>query len=250
VTTPVSRADIGATAPTAQVRALAAVTRHLSHDFLGGPRPLRLAWVINFQKLGTAPFVGLLMLAYGNTTAAAWIYLALHGSYGVCWVIKDVAFPDRRFQERVTVGGAVMSFALVLGLYWVAPWLLISGVLGPAHGEPAVALLAFAVALHTVGLAVMIGADAQKHFTLRERSGLITGGLFARTRHPNYLGEMMIYASYALIVRHWIPWAILAWVWGMVFYPNMRLIEASIARYPGFAEWKRRTGMVLPSLRR
>jgi hypothetical protein len=34
----------------------------------------------------------------------------------------------------------------------------------------------------------------------------------------------------------------------MVFYPNMRLVEASIARYPGFAAWRRRTGMVLPSV--
>jgi hypothetical protein len=30
----------------------------------------------------------------------------------------------------------------------------------------------------------------------------------------------------------------------------MRLVEASIARYPGFAAWRRRTGMVLPSLLR
>jgi steroid 5-alpha reductase family enzyme len=204
--------------------------------------------VINFQKLGTAPFVALLMLAYGNTSAAAWVYLALHGSYGVCWVIKDLAFPDRRWQERVTFGGALMSFVLVLGLYWVAPWLLISSALGPDHGQPPAALLAGAIALHTVGLAIMIGADAQKHFTLHARPGLITDGLFSRTRHPNYLGEMMIYASYALIVRHWIPWAILAWVWGAVFYPNMRMIEASIARYPGYAAWRRRTGMVIPNL--
>lgn len=248
MTAPADPTRIGAAAPTAQIRALAALTRYLSHDFLGGPRLLRLSWVINFQKLGTAPFVAVLMLVYGNSSAAAWVYLALHGSYGVCWVLKDLAFPDRRWQERVTLGGALMSFVLVLGLYWVAPWLLISGVLGPAHGEPATALLAGAIALHTVGLAVMIGADAQKHFTLRARPGLIADGLFSRTRHPNYLGEMMIYASYALIVRHWIPWAILAWVWGAVFYPNMRMVEASIARYPGYAEWRRRTGMVLPSV--
>ena len=46
---PADPSRIGAAAPTAQVRALAALTRYLSHDFLGGPRLLRLSWVINFQ---------------------------------------------------------------------------------------------------------------------------------------------------------------------------------------------------------
>lgn len=236
--------------PALAIRALARLNRFLSHDFLGGPRIVKLAWVINLQKLGTAPFVVLLMLWYHNRSTAAWVYLALHGTYGLCWVLKDVAFPDRAWQDRVTFGGALMSFLLVLGPYWIAPWLLISGVLGPDHPAPTRPLLAAAIALHTLGVALMLSADAQKYFSLRYRRGLITDGLFARIRHPNYLGEMMIYAAYALLVRHWIPWVILVWVWGVVFYVNMRMIEASLARYPGFPEWTRRSGMLLPRWRR
>lgn len=234
--------------PSPLVAAMAAWNRHLSQDFLGGPRPFTLASVIDAQKGTTLLFVAALMLAYRNGSPAAWVYLALHGTYGLCWLLKDRAFPDARWNVRVTVGGAVMTWLLVLGLYWVIAFLAVSDVLEPRPPASS-ALLAAAIALHTFGLALMIAADAQKHFTLRLRRGLIEDGLFRRIRHPNYLGEMMIYAAYALVARHWLAWAILAWIWSGVFLVNMRMIEASLARHPGWAAYRARTGMLLPRLR-
>jgi steroid 5-alpha reductase family enzyme len=218
---------------------------YLLRDFLGGRRWVRTSWVINAQKGGTALFVAGLMWVYGNMSPEAWIYLALHGTYGICWIVKDLAFPDGRWRERITFTGAFLAFALVLGLYWVFPWLLISDVLQPR--EPAsMALLAGAVALHTFGLVLMVGADAQRFFTLRARPGLITDGMFRFVRRPNYLGEMMVYGSYALLVRHWIPWVILAWVWLAVFLPQMLMTDASLSRHPGWAAYRARTGLLLP----
>lgn len=234
--------------PAARVfRLQAALNRYMSEDFLGGPRVLKLAWVVNFQKGGTAPFVLSLMAAYGNWSAEAFTYLALHGSYGLLWIVKDVVFPDPNWQKKVTFGGALNAFALVLGPYWAMPFLVVSGTLGPrAAASPA--LLGAAVALHTIGVAVMFGADAQKYFTLAHARGLITTGFFARIRHPNYLGEMMLYGAYALLVRHWIAWAILGWVWLQVFLPNMKNKEASMSRYPEWDAYAARTGMLLPRL--
>ncbi len=116
----------------------------------------------------------------------------------------------------------------------------------------------------------MIGADVQKNAILAARRsgsgdegrgdarggppasssgpGLITTGFFARTRHPNYLGEMLIYGSFTTVVNHWIPWLILAAVWGLFFLPNMLAIEASLSRYPGYEAWRKRTGFVLPKV--
>lgn len=230
------------------VRSIRSLTTYLSEDFLGGPRVVRLAWVVNFQKGLTWAWVAALMAAFGNSTTAAWVYLALHGSYGLCWLMKDAAFPDPRWRTRVTFGGGLMAFLLVLGPYWLFPWLLISGALG-ARPEPPAPLLAGAIALHTVGVAVMLSADCQKFFTRRYRPGLVDEGMWARTRHPNYLGEMMIYASYALLVRHWMPWAILLWVWTVVFLPSMVAQEASLARHAGWRAYRARTGFLLPRLR-
>lgn len=223
------------------------VTNQSALGFLGGPRPLRLGTLISVQKGATGPFVLGLMWVYGTWTAAAWTYLALHGGYGVCWLIKDRVFPDPRWEVRITVGGAALALVSVLGLYWVLPWLLVSGAAGPPE-RPAW-LLAVAVSGHTVGLALMLGADAQRYFTLRERAGLITDGFFARTRNPNYLGEMMIYGSYGLLAAHWVAGAILAWVWLGLFLPNMLVKDASLSRYSGWAAWKARTGLLLPRVR-
>jgi protein-S-isoprenylcysteine O-methyltransferase Ste14 len=222
------------------------VVQYLSRDVLGGPRVLKLAWVINAQKAGTIPFIAALMWGYENTSAAAWVYLGLHGGYGLAWFVKDLVVPDRGWQQRVTFGGALLSFLLVLGPYWVFPWLLISGVLGPAHPQPTPALMAACIGIFTVGLTLMIGADAQKNATLAVRPGLITGGFYARTRHPNYLGEMLIYASFALMVRHWIPWAILGFIWTFVFMTNIAAQELSLSRHPDWADYKQRTGLLLP----
>jgi hypothetical protein len=148
------------------------VVQYLSRDAFGGPRVLKLAWVINAHKAGTAPFIAGLMWWYGNTTIAAWVYLGLHGSYGLSWLIKDMALPDRGWQQRVTFGGAAMSFLLVLGPYWVMPWLLVSGVLGPGHPQPTAALMAACIVLFTIGVTLMLGADARKKEQGRAASGL------------------------------------------------------------------------------
>ncbi|MGB1142718.1 MAG: methyltransferase family protein, partial [Halioglobus sp.] len=208
----------------------------------------KFAWVINFQKAGTFVFLGLLMAWYGNTSMAAWVYLALHGSYGLIWVMKDVAFPDPNWQTRITIGGGINAFLGVLGWYWVFGWLLISGTAQPVYPLPEPYWFMLCITLHTLGCAIMIAADAQKYFTLKFQRGLITTGMFRHVRHPNYLGEMMIYGSYALMVWHWLPPLVLAWVWGGLFAVNMTLKEASMSRYPEWAAYRARTGWLLPGL--
>jgi protein-S-isoprenylcysteine O-methyltransferase Ste14 len=241
----VNMATTAAVAPPWILARWHAFTRYLAEDFLGGPKVLKLAWVINFQKGGTFVVIGLLMWLWQNVTTAAWVYLSLQGTYGFCWILKDLAFPDRNWQRRVTFGGAATAFLLVLGPYWVLAFLMISDVLGspPTPSDP---LLAFAVCLHTLGVGLMLASDAQKHFTLKFRPGLIEGGFFRFVRHPNYLGEIMIYSSYALLVGHWSAWAILACVWVGLFVPNMLMKEYSLSRHPQWAAYKARTGMLLP----
>ena len=221
-------------------------TTWLSQDCGGGPRPWKLAWVINFQKGGTFFFLGLLIWHYHNTSPAAWLYLALHGTYGLVWLLKDLAFPDPSWQKRVTILGGLMAFSTVLGPYWLFGWLLISGTAQPVYPLPAGAWFCLCVSLCLFGSALMIAADAQKYFTLRVQKGLITDGVHRYIRHPNYLGEMLIYGSFALLVWHWLPPLVLAWVWLLVFAPNMILKEASLSRYPGWADYRRRSWWLLP----
>ena len=239
-----------ATAAPAQAPAWALAMRRLStwisRDFGGGPRPWKLAWVVNFQKCGTFFFLGALMAWYGNTSTAAWIYLALHGGYGLVWLLKDMTVPDPSWQERVTIGGGINAFLFVLGPYWLFGWLLISGVSKPHYPLPEPMWFCLCITLCLLGAVFMIAADAQKFYTLRVKRGLITDGLHRYVRHPNYLGEMMIYGSFAMMVWHWFPVLVLAWVWCGLFAVNMLLKEASMSRYPEWAAYKQRSWWLIP----
>ncbi len=39
---------------------------------------------------------------------------------------------------------------------------------------------------------------------------------------------------------------VLAWIWGTLFATNMAMKEASLSRYPGWAEYKRRSWWLVP----
>lgn len=225
-----------------------AISNYLSQDCLGGPRPWKFAWVVNFQKAGTFIFLGLLMAWYQNTSTAAWIYLALHGSYGVVWLIKDLAFPDPNWQKRITIVAGINAFLFVLGPYWLFGWLLISGISQPHYPLPDAAWYALCISVCVIGCVIMIAADAQKYFTLRVKRGLITDGMHRYVRHPNYLGEIMIYGSFALLVWHWLPVIVLAWVWLGLFAVNMVMKEASMSRYPEWADYKKRSWWLVPGI--
>lgn len=213
----------------------------LSDDAFGGPKVLKASWVINLQKGGTLAFVLGLMWAFDCWTPTAWTYAALHGSYGLCWLIKDAAFPDPNWEKRVTFGGAFFMWAGALGLYWVAPVLIVT-----RRIEAPPWLLGAASLTYALGVVLMMGSDAQKYFTLKVKRGLITDGFFARIRHPNYLGEMLLYGSFAALSMHWAPWAVLAFVWLAVFVPNMLAKERSMSRYPEWAAYVRTTGFLWP----
>jgi len=57
---------------------------------------------------------------------------------------------------------------------------------------------------------------------------------------------MATYCSFALMVWNWLPFVVLAWIWGGLFAVNMRLQEASMSRYPEWHQYKRDTWLLLP----
>ena len=58
----------------------------------------------------------------------------------------------------------------------------------------------------------------------------------------------MIYGSFAPMVSHWLPVVVLALVWTGLFAVNMVNMEASLSRYPEWAEYKRRSWWLLPPI--
>lgn len=73
--------------------------------------------------------------------------------------------------------------------------------------------------------------------------------MFALTRNPNYLGEILMYAAFNLLAPHWLPWVASGVIWMQLFLVNTLRKDRSLSRYPGHTEWVRQTALLLPSLR-
>lgn len=197
---------------------------------------------INLHKGLTFFFILALMVAYHNFTIGPWVYLALHGSYGFMWLLKDRIYPDKRWEQEIPIGLGIFSFGLI-SLYWVAPFILIS-----SGSVPPPPLIAAAIFLNLMGIFLHYVSDAQKYYTLKYHPGLITEGFFARSRNINYLGEILIYVALAMLTQHWLPFLILTVFFAGVFIPGMLNKDQSLSRYPEFADYKARSGLLLPPL--
>ena len=227
---------------------LRSLTQYLTEDLLGGPKLWKFAWVINFQKAGTLFYVLALMMFYQNFRIESWLYLALHGGYGVVWLIKDLCFPDAAWQKKITFAGGLLAFFGVLFWYWVMAWLLISSSTIPNYPIGNHLWFFLCILFCLIGCVIMVVADAQKYYTLRVQKGLIKDGIHRYIRHPNYLGEMMIYGSFAMLVWHWLAFIIIGVVWLFVFIPNMLAKEQSLSRFPQWKSYKKTSGWILPFL--
>lgn len=214
---------------------------HVIMDLGGGRRYFQLDHLINAQKVVTLFFIFGLMNYYDNFSTAAWVYLGLHGVYGYTWLVKDLAFPNSTFAKPTTLWAMFALYGVLGPAYWCLPWLFIS-----LHIEPSGPILFAAIFIHTLGVSWMASADLQKNCIMRYQKGLITNGVFAYTRNPNYLGEIMIYWSYALLVAHWLGWVVMTGQLFLFFLPRMLVKDASISRHPGFEEYEKRSGLLIP----
>lgn len=202
---------------------------------------LRMKHFIDSHK-GATPIAVLGLIWYHQRwdNATAWVYLGLHGTYGVLWVLKSAIFGDRNWEAKTTLPAGLGIWG-GLTLYWIAPWLITSRDLRAPTW-----LLGAAVAVYALGVFFHFTSDMQKHATLAIRPGLITTGLFARCRNPNYFGELLIYLGFGVLAMHWLPLTILGVFVVGYWIPQMRRKDRSLSRYPEFADYARRSTLFIP----
>ena len=204
---------------------------------------MQVGTYIDLHKALVIPVVLALMGYYHNWSTDAFAYLGMHGSYSLLWLVKQRTYRDVRFDQRVHPLAGILFIFLPLAGYYVAPYLLIS-----RHITVPPALVGLSVFVFTFGVFLHFVSDAQKFYTLQFRKGLIREGLFSRMRNPNYLGEILIYLGYATMSMHWLPFLILAgWVFGF-FVRNMLAKDRSLARHPGFEDYRKSSGLLFPKL--
>lgn len=203
---------------------------------------MKLKFFIDTHKGLTFIFILGLMAFYRQwDNSTAWVYLALHGTYGLLWVMKSRIFPDRNWEKKTSLWFGLLSWA-ALTLYLIPAWLVNWRAV---HAPPW--LLALSVSLYAFGVFFHFVADMQKFTALRlQPDRLITDGMMALSRNINYFGEFLIYSAFALLALT--PWAFLPLVLFVMFYwiPNMRRKERMLAQMEGYVEYRTRTKAFIP----
>ena len=87
---------------------------------------MRIGTFIDLHKALAIPVVLALMWTYHNGSTDAFVYLGMHGSYSLLWLIKQRTYRDVRFDKRVLPRIGWLFVFLPLAGYYVAPYLLIS----------------------------------------------------------------------------------------------------------------------------
>ena len=201
---------------------------------------MKLNQLINLHKGMTAFVVLGLMFFYNNFTIAPLVYLALHGTYGLLWLLKEKIFPDPYFKEKINFLTSFTGF-IFLGSYWIAPYILIS-----SQKSVPDFIIAASISINIIGVFLHFASDTQKYFSLKLKKDLIKEGFFKNVRNTNYLGEILIYLSFAILSMSFIPFAILAIFFFVVFLPRMIKKDNSLTKYAAFKDYKKKTGLILP----
>ena len=139
---------------------------------------MKLNQIINLHKGLTAFVVIGLMIFFDNFTIAPYVYLALHGTYGLLWLLKEKVFPDPYFKEKINFLTSVTGF-IFLGSYWVAPYILISS----QKSVPNI-VIAASVSINIIGVFLHFASDAQKYFSLKLKKDLIKDCLLYTSPSP------------------------------------------------------------------
>ena len=202
-------------------------------------RPLDLAQIL--------PLVA--VLAWGTRLTANWAY-TFHG----------LGHQDWRYTMLHEKTGKLYPFVNFLGIHLV-PTLVVYGCTLPAVytllDAPAFnagAAVFFAVSL----LAVLLQgtADCQMHKFRKSRTGaFIRAGLWKYSRHPNYLGEILMWWGVGLAAVCLMPhrWYLLAGALAntlLFLCISIPLADGRQARKEGFALYKKNTRMLLPIYKR
>ena len=171
------------------------------------------------------------------------LYGIMHGSYGLIWFMKDLYFPDKFGQTRSTITCFIACWLLILGPYMLPAWLIASRNTEEITDKK---WLYSWLLVYIIGVMIAMTSDCQKNTAIKfynqynvtkGKPFLITDGLFKYTRNPNFLGEMMLYLSFAAICNHYIAYAIVIYSWVTIMAARIFQKEMSLMTKPGWNQY-------------
>jgi steroid 5-alpha reductase family enzyme len=196
----------------------------------------------------------------GVLLLVAVFYWAVRLTANWAYTFGNLMHQDWRYTMLHEKTGVFYPFVNFVGIHMV-PTLVVWGCILPAVYAVREGLAANPASIAFVLLSVLAAsmqgiADIQMHTFRRHRDGaFIRRGLWKYSRHPNYLGEILMWWGVGLAVVCAAPqaWYLLGGAIAntvLFLAVSIPLAEGRQSRKPGYAEYKKQTRMLLPIRKR
>lgn len=213
-------------------------------------------WSVQPPVILLAFALGKGITAFGVLLIAVVSFWAIRLTANWAYTFKNLFHQDWRYTMLKEKTGLFYPLINFVGIHMVPTLVVYACVLPAVYAlregleANAASILLLAVSL---GAAVMQGiADIQMHrFRKKRDSAFIRCGLWKYSRHPNYLGEILMWWGVGLSVVCAAPnawWLAVGALANTVLFlaVSIPMADGRQSRKPGFDQYKRQTRMLLP----
>ncbi len=198
---------------------------------------------INTAKICTVFILIAFSLIYGIKDFRQVIYMCLHISYCLWWLVEQWFYPQRRqiFGEPVGVGGFIASLLFIGVLYSLPGYLAFTN-----HTPLSFLTLAIALPMFIFGTLINAIADVQKMTAKQYGAGLVSDGVWRFSRNINYFGDLLRYLSFSVVAgsiwAYIVPTLIATIYLQRIFQKEKSMPE----KYQDYAEYQRSSSCLIP----
>ncbi len=208
--------------------------------------------------------LGLLMLD-NEVSYAVMVFFALIAVWGVRltanWVrtFKGLGSQDWRYNMIRDISGPLYPLANLIGIQMMPTTIvfgcILPGVVVVTEGASFNLTATIGLTIICAGIVLEAAADYQMHVFKRQtkdRAKIIRSGLWKHSRHPNYLGEVMVWwgTFIFMVASHPDKWFLVIGTianTALFLFISVPMAERRLSKYKeGFAKYKEETRMFLP----
>ncbi|MBE9030614.1 DUF1295 domain-containing protein [filamentous cyanobacterium LEGE 11480] len=206
--------------------------------------PVTQLTAINLAKVLTILCLLGFALVYGIHDHRQTLYLCLHVSYCLWWLLEQWLFPQRR-QQVFTEPADIPSFVGILG--FVGIFYALPGYFAFTNPQPIADLtIAIALPLYIFGSLINTSADIQKMTAKDMGAKLVQDGIWRSVRHINYLGDLMRYTSFSIIAGSLWAFLLPMMIVGLYFQRIIEKEKSMATKYRDFANYQAQSTRLLP----
>ena len=199
---------------------------------------------LNTAKVLTTVCLVAFAVVFGIQDLRQVIYLCLHISYCLWWLLEQWFYPSRRqhlFNEPIGAFGFIFILLLVGAFYALPGYLAFTNPVPLSTTAAAVAL-----PLYIFGSLVNASADVQKLTAKQWGAGLVKDGIWRFSRHINYFGDLLRYISFSVVAgvlwAYLVPGAITLLYLQRIFEKEQAMSE----KYSDYAEYQQSSTRLIP----